>query len=151
MRVAFVHHALHMGGVERQIELTWSAVQAALRSERAHPPHARVPACAPRVVAEVLLFQQHGAWAGRIEALGLPVSVFPVYECHHGPGALPNACRVRPRAGEEQTQRLIQALRGFDLAHVWYGGGELGSMGAFATLVAPRRNSRCCSRIFSLD
>ena len=23
VRVAFVHHALHMGGVERQIELTW--------------------------------------------------------------------------------------------------------------------------------
>ena len=61
VRVVFLHHSLDMGGVERQILSTWSAVDRR------------------RIAAEVVLFQDLGSWAAKFEDAGLPVRLFRVF------------------------------------------------------------------------
>jgi len=68
VRVAFLHHSLDMGGVERQILSTWAAVDR------------------QRVAAEVVLFQDLGGWVDKFKTAGLPVRLFRVF----------SSSRVRP-------------------------------------------------------
>jgi hypothetical protein len=125
--VAFVHHALHMGGVERQIELTWSAVRASsAAASSSEGGDGNEVKCASRIAAEVLLFQERGAWADRIEELGMRVLLFPIYS--------PTGHRLPD--SDRHIANLVKELQRFDLAHVWYGGGVLGSFSTFASQVA---------------
>jgi hypothetical protein len=110
-----------MGGVERQIELTWSAVerQGGLVAGE----------CGSRVTAEVLLFQERGAWAERIEGMGIKVSLYPIFDSKSGQLLVDS---------EQQIEAMVSELRRFDLAHLWYGGGPIGGLSTFASYVAAR-------------
>jgi hypothetical protein len=108
--------------VERQIELTWSAVTDSTQAADCSG------GCSPPVSAQVLLFQERGGWAEKIEAMGMQVWLFPVY----------SASGLLQPDSDVHTEALIQKLRGFDLAHVWYGGGALASFSTFASHVATR-------------
>ena len=129
---------VEQGGVERQIELTWSAVTGSAQS-------AHGSSCSPRISAQVLLFQERGSWADRIEAMGMQVWLFPVY----------NASGLLQPDSDVHVDALVQKLRGFDLAHVWYGGGALGSFSTFASLVAARARvpvvQNLAWNVFSVD
>lgn len=120
IRVAFVHHAMHMGGVERQIRLTCASIDRA------------------RISPEVVLFQEEGEWAGSLEADGIPVRLFRVWRDNQG---------LQDRH-EVEFQRLVDYLaEGVDVVHTWYGGGSLGSFGTFSALAARRYVSCPLSRI----
>lgn len=109
-RVAIVTHSMGIGGVERQILLTASAVDRG------------------RILMEVVLFQENGLWAGKLEAMGIPVRLFRVWESKAD--LLPGY--------EEEMARLVQHLEGFDVVHTWYGGGNVGSFGTFGSHAARR-------------
>ncbi|KAJ1480186.1 hypothetical protein T484DRAFT_1811556, partial [Baffinella frigidus] len=127
VRVAFLHHSLDMGGVERQMLSTWAAVDR------------------ERVAAEVVLFQDLGGWADKFKTAGLPVRLFRVF----------SSSRERTPASEAAEDALLSHLRGFDVVHAWYGGGPLGSFGAFATQAGARAGvpvvQNLAWNVFSVD
>ncbi len=110
IRVAFVHHAMDMGGVERQIRLTCAAVDK------------------NSVDFEVLLFQSRGKWADHLDEVGVPVRLFRVWR---------SKTELEP-GHESEISRLVEYIKIFDVVHTWYGGGALGTFHTFPSFAARR-------------
>uniref|UniRef100_A0A7S4JQU8 Glycosyl transferase family 1 domain-containing protein n=3 Tax=Guillardia theta TaxID=55529 RepID=A0A7S4JQU8_GUITH len=108
VKIAFVHHALDMGGVERQIETTWLSID-----------HQQFDGA-------VVLYQRLGGWATKFESFGLRAVLFPIFD-HHG-ALLPGH--------QEARKDMVRFLSEHHVAHVWYGGGALGSFSTFGIEVA---------------
>jgi hypothetical protein len=110
IKVAFVHHSMDVGGVERQIRLICASADK------------------NQVKFEILVFLGRGEWAEHLEQSGVPVHLFQVWKSR----------TELARDHESEMTRLIDYIKSFDLVHAWYGGGAMGTFHTFPSLVARR-------------